>query len=87
MKKPYKLIAHLPMDKVATLPFYGYSIEDPEGNIIDRFNKIVLKIEPHKAPCARMTVYTDERIITNVDAEIEIRKPEKEQINETKTAG
>jgi hypothetical protein len=66
----------MPIDKVATLPFYGYTIEDPEGNVIDRFTKVVFKIEPHKVPCGKLTVYTEEQIIKDVDAEIAVRQPE-----------
>ena len=57
MNKPYKLIAHLPEEKVAILPFYGYTIEDPDGNELGQLTKAVFTVEPDKAHCGKLTLY------------------------------
>ena len=84
MNKPYKLIAHLPEEKVAILPFYGYTIEDPDGNELGQFTKAVFTVEPDKAHCGKLTLYRKtidkndkihEDVLENVDAEIEVRQP------------
>lgn len=94
MTKPYKLIAHLPEDKVAILPFYGYTVEDPEGKELGSFTKAVFTLEPDRVFCGKLTLYRkwvdkdgklQEETIEDVDAEIEVRHWKKTR--ETKAVG
>ena len=86
MKNPiYKLIAHPALEKQPRIPFYGYTVEDPEGNEITHIKKITFTIDPDKGVFGKLTIYREflepdditvtSDLIEDVEAEIEIREP------------
>jgi hypothetical protein len=80
----YKLIVTMPQDKQGPLPFYAYGTEDPNGNNLGNFTKIIFTIDPDDSILAQLTMHTrtidedgkllPEKIIT-ARAEIEVRHP------------
>ncbi len=85
MDAPYKLIAHPAEEKQPRIPFYGYTVEDPDGKEVSHASKVVITIDPDKNTYATMTLHlkwidqhedVKERILENLPVEFEVREGE-----------